>query len=571
MRKGKQVRSFKPILSLLLILAISLSCKLVDRIRSKGVVSGDYSKVAANLPNYDPKVPPPSPGALALRELAELEPSAGKLVGDVEAAERTALKSGLAQLRAQGGAGSDTELFSVLAHAKGRKDSNRVLAKVPMFGTVFPALFIYQGEVDSAIGGSHTSALIGGLVTGLSDILVPHLEAGANTSKSVTETQGGATSTMSLEIGRADDGSTKLGLGFKTAVTKDGVSGKSDVAAKIDGQRCPNAEGQLPFTIKVTLGAESGGTTYSRDVTAMVRAVVNDDAKVESYTMDLTQGTRQVKNGVAVYIETATTMKYDGANYTESNFRVIRNSQSATKANAEPLSIAGLEAAFATGLSALGIAEHTWQTGGCTKIEADSPGSVQPNSATKIPVSVRHKFDGSEVPSKLEAALSGAQSIDPTTLAKTSGTLTYTAPGETGKSATITLTATSRRGRATLDLNANTGGQQFTVSGTSGPVTFSGQICSLDKPFVINGTFANGSETQKFTPSSSTSGTVQEAGNSGGCTQSGGGTYKIILNEQGSGTLEFTETVTGVCGSFSNTKTVTFKVSLTPASGLSCQ
>jgi hypothetical protein len=110
----------------------------------------------------------------------------------------------------------------------------------------------------------------------------------------------------------------------------------------------------------------------------------------------------------------------------------------------------------------------------------------------------------------------------------------------------------------------------YTVSGTSGPVTFSGQICSLEKPFVINGKFANGSETQSFTPSSSTGGTVKEQGNSGGCTQSGGGTYKVTLDEQGSGTLEFTETVTGFCPPYSATKTVTFKVSLTPASGLSC-
>jgi hypothetical protein len=111
----------------------------------------------------------------------------------------------------------------------------------------------------------------------------------------------------------------------------------------------------------------------------------------------------------------------------------------------------------------------------------------------------------------------------------------------------------------------------YRVSGTSNNVSFSGEICSLDKPFVINGKFGNGSETQTFTPSGSTSGTVQEAGKSGGCTQSGGGTYKIVLNEQGAGTLGFTETVTGVCGPFSNTKTVTFKVSLQPASDLSCQ
>jgi hypothetical protein len=110
----------------------------------------------------------------------------------------------------------------------------------------------------------------------------------------------------------------------------------------------------------------------------------------------------------------------------------------------------------------------------------------------------------------------------------------------------------------------------YTVSGTSGPVTFSGQICSLDKPFVINGKFANGTETQSFTPSSSTSGAVKESGNSGGCTQTGGGTYKITMNDADSGILEFNETVTGICGPYSATKNATFKVTLTAAPGLSC-
>ena len=456
------MKNSKWVLSLLLILAVSLSCKLVDRFTSGGVVSGDYSKVASNLPNYDPNDPAPSPGAAALRQLAELEPSVEKLIRDVEAAERAALESALAELRSQQGA---TEPLSRVFEIKERKGSNLLGAKSPMVGAALPALFIYQGQVDSAIGGTQTTALIGGLVSGLNDIFAPHLEVGANLSKSVTEKKGGASSTMSVEIGRASDGSTKLGLGIKTEVTKDGVSAGADLAAKIDGQRCPNAEGQLPFTIKVTLGAESGGATYTREVTAMVRAVVNDDATVESHTMDLTQGTRQVKDGVAVYIETATTMKHDGANYSESNFRVIRHSQSATKANAEPLSIAGLEAAYATGLTALKIAEHSWLNGKCTKIEAPSPGAVAPSSTTAIPVTVRHRFDKSEVPSKLDAELSGEASVDPTTLAKTSGTLTYTAPGEAGKSATIKLTATSRRGRATLDLTANTGGAAYRIVG----------------------------------------------------------------------------------------------------------
>lgn len=544
------MKNSKWVLSLLLILTVSLSCKLVDRFRSGGVVSGDYSKVASNLPNYDPKDPAPSPGAAALRELAELEPSVERLIRDVEAAERAALKTALAELRAQRGA---TEQLSSALVVKKRKGSTMLDAKSPTVGTAFPALLIYQGQVDSAIGGAKTTALIGGLVSGLNDIFAPHLEVGANLGKSVTEKEGGASTTMSVEIGRANDGSTKLGLGIKTEVTKDGVSAASDLAAKIDGQRCPNAEGQVPFTIKVTLGAESGGATYSRDVTAMVRAVVNDDAKVESYTMDLMQGTRQVKDGVAVYIETATTMKHDGANYSESNFRVIRHSQSATKANAEPLSIAGLEAAYATGLTALKMAEHSWLSGGCTMIEAPSPGSVAPSSTTAIPVKVHQRFDKSEVPSKLEAVLSGEASVDPTTLAKTSGTLTYTAPGETGKSATIKLTATSRRGRATLDLTANTGGASYRIVGGLDDWQTNTEVCDIMKPFQLTG----GGFTMQL--SGGLSGTYTYTGP---FAAQGSGTYSISLPDGLGKPGTMTGGGAGSAGGFTNTGTENY--TLTP-------
>ena len=102
-------------------------------------------------------------------------------------------------------------------------------------------------------------------------------------------------------------------------------------------------------------------------------------------------------------------------------------------------------------------------------------------------MTVRHKFDGSEVPSKLDAALKGETSVDPTTLAKTSGTLTYTAPGETGKSATITLTATSRRGRATLDLTASTGGGSYQIVGGLDDWQTNTKVCDIMKPFTLTG------------------------------------------------------------------------------------
>lgn len=566
------MKNTKLVVPVLLLVAVTLSCKLLNRKSSTaidGVVS-DLSKIADNLANYDPNDPPPSPGAAALRRLAELEPSVAKLVVEVESAERAALQTGLADLRPQRSASNATDKYSAPSQVEGLRARNLFVAKSPMPGAALPALFILQGQVDSAIGGAHDAALVGGLVTGLSDILVPHLEVGAGTSKSVTETKAGATSTMSVEIGRADDGSTKFGLGFKTEATKDGVAAKSELDAKIDGQRCPNAEGQLPFTIKVRLGAESGGTAFTRDVSAMVRAVVNDDAKIESFTMDLVQGTREVKDGRQVYVESGVTMHYDGSDYAMSNGRVIRHSQQATAENARPLSEAGLDAAFATGLTALRIAEDTWLKGGCTKIEAPSPGAVAPSSTTAIPVTVRHRFDGSEVPSKLDAVLKGGKSVDPTSIAKTSGTLTYIAPGETGKSATIALTATSRRGRATLDLTASTGGQSYRVSGASNGVNFSGEICSLAKPFTIDATFPGGSAKTTFTPSSVTGGTSSVSGGGGGCVHSGGGNYSVTLKDDGPGSITWTTTDKLACPGFSNSRTATFTLPLQPAPDMAC-
>jgi hypothetical protein len=135
--------------------------------------------------------------------------------------------------------------------------------------------------------------------------------------------------------------------------------------------------------------------------------------------------------------------------------------------------------------SALLISENNWLKGGCVKIEATSPGTVKPGSTTDIPVKVIHRFDGSEVPSKLEAALSGEKSVDPTSLAKTPGTLTYTAPDEPGKSATIKLTATSRRGRATLDLTASTGGAAYRIVGGLDDWQTDTAVCDIMKPFTL--------------------------------------------------------------------------------------
>jgi hypothetical protein len=110
----------------------------------------------------------------------------------------------------------------------------------------------------------------------------------------------------------------------------------------------------------------------------------------------------------------------------------------------------------------------------------------------------------------------------------------------------------------------------YIVSGDSNGVTYSGEICRLDKPFRLSGTFPNGNEKLSFTPSNATSGTVKESGESGGCKNSGEGSYTVTLHEQGAGELQWTDTITSSCPPYSVTNTLTFSVPLIPAPNLSC-
>ena len=404
------------------------------------------------------------------------------------------------------------------------------------------AVFSPPAAVRSDGGGLSAAATVGLIVSAFTDMFVNQLPAVPTTSASKTATKGDATTKMSMELGRGEDGSTKFGIGLKTEASKEKTSAKSEMTAKVDGQRCPNAEGQVSFTITATLGSESGGSGTTQDLTTFVRATVGDDAEVTSTTFDMVQGTRQVKGGRQVYIETGGTYKY-GPNYSDgkvSNMRGIRNSQNATAEDVVNLHGPGIQAALDLGIASLASAQVAWQDGKCVKIEAPSPGKVEPGSTTAIPVNVISIFDGSNAPSKLKAALTGAESIDPTTLAKTPGTLTYTAPDEKGKSATILLTATSKRGKAKLELNANTGEKKQTyhvieTPGAGG--SWSGDcIEDLSKPFTVLFTGPGMTSTFIISPSSSTSGSLVEKQHvgMGGVTMDyeGNGSYTIIPTDK---------------------------------------
>jgi hypothetical protein len=131
-----------------------------------------------------------------------------------------------------------------------------------------------------------------------------------------------------------------------------------------------------------------------------------------------------------------------------------------------------------------------------------------------------HRKEGSEIAAKLDVVLSGETSIDPNLIPKTPGTLMYIAPSETGKTATIKLKATSRRGIATLDLTASTGTNSYRISGGLDDWYTDTVVCDITKPFTLTG----GGFTMKL--SGGLSGTYEYSGPFGA---RGTGTYEMAF------------------------------------------
>ncbi len=522
------MKNFKTVLpALAILLCVSLSCSMLkDKFAGEGKPALEFIKVA-KLERPKPDAPIVSPGAFAVRKLAEIDPTVAGLVTQLEATERAAMKTSIAAIPVEPDENKKKEKASSRAPALDpvRFESVRAIYA----GRPPAALMMFQAG-DTPLPGTFDGVFVGMFTGGFKSMLA-EVEIGTyNRKVSKTETNEGTTSTMDLEFGGTADGSTVLGISLKSESTKNGVKVSTDMQAKIEGNDCPNAEGQVQITVKIHLSARSGGAGYTQDLTAFIRMVVDDNANVSATTIDITQGTSRGRNGQETYVETGETIKYNNGDFgsgKQSNARVIQKTDNATGSDVQDAWVSGQSTAYGAAIGAMSAAESTWKDGRCIKIEARSPGLVDPGSGTEIPVKVRHKKDGTEVAAKLDVNLVGEASIDPTLIPKTPGTLMYVAPGETGKTATIKLKATSRRGIAMLDLTASTGTNSYRISGGLDEWYTDTIVCDITKPFTLTGTHGI-----KVDFSGGLSGTYTYSGTS--FSVQGSGTYEMSF-PQGQG------------------------------------
>lgn len=81
--------------------------------------------------------------------------------------------------------------------------------------------------------------------------------------------------------------------------------------------------------------------------------------------------------------------------------------------------------------------------------------------------------------------------------------------------------------------------KSYTVSGNAGPMTATGTVCSLDKPFTVKAA-GGGMQVQfSYTPTSDDGGRVTYSGGGAGAPMSGAGTYTVTETDKG-GTIKQT-------------------------------
>jgi hypothetical protein len=163
------------------------------------------------------------------------------------------------------------------------------------------------------------------------------------------------------------------------------------------------------------------------------------------------------------------------------------------------------------------------------------------------------KTDGGPAKGTVSAVLSngGAEVQPSSTPVPADAQFAYTAAPERDQQATVALEARSKRGvgRATIDFDTKAKG--YTASYSGDGLTITGTIDDLGAPFITNGTFPGGTATFTHIPNDERSGSLEVGGRGSGAQLSGGGTYTIVDNADGSKTmienLHACVDVSGIC------------------------
>lgn len=396
-----------------------------------------------------------------------------------------ALVPGIAALRAEVEADDAAFGERILAELGGDPDQPEAAPlPAPEGPTRGAARAVDDVMAGSYLAGSFTGTLISA-TTG-SDA-VRQLAIGA------TRTNGDGT----LSVKRTDADNVELEMSQKIA--KRGSSGAvvtTDYRFKIEGVVCPADDGEFDIRLRVhhqvdgdADGSSAGAT---EELIASMKGRLGEDASPERMHISTSQrSTERAPDGTSITV--ATRQQNDATDLAsffstaKAPIELVERSKEASDADVKRLTQRGQERAAGMLYGLIVAMMLHWSNGGCVEIDSEAPAVVKPGSVTDIPVEVTAKLSGDAVTAKVALALTGEQSLSAQELRTPDGRFSYTAPAAIGSSAKIALSATSRRGGATLTLTISTGGAHFAVSGGDGIFAGSGEWCEGASTFSIVG------------------------------------------------------------------------------------
>jgi hypothetical protein len=309
-------------------------------------------------------------------------------------------------------------------------------------------------------------------------------------------------------------------------VEKDGKAYEEIATGTLSGNICPDEQGRVPLDLSLEInGRLSDGVGFTMAFAVQAVGYVDDEANLVTVEEEIHAEMAVTRPNIWPF----------GGVTTEQAQLDLRNVASglvfdkdATRKVSGPDVRSNLEAAVAKSVAVLAIvtvelvydtARREWRSGCCVEVLVpENYLVVGTGSATPFTASVRHRFEGSDLPDPVTATMDanlGAGSVTPAdTPVPAPATFTYLAPDETGQ-ARVWLVSKSRRGIGKTKVHFEIRQTFYAVDTAIGlefKVPLTGLIHDFEEPFTLDsvGTNPSGGKyegTIEFTPTDADGGT----------------------------------------------------------------
>lgn len=444
----------------------------------------------SNVPTIDPNAPIPALSTDMIEAFSKELPELAAHREAILKAEREAMQGVVEGVRSKLGTPADPKKkVSSFIPSEGLSPIRLARSVGPYNSSFSLTPSAHAADFNMSALGSLQGGMIGAVVGLMLGPIATEMEgrAGSEGGTKTTPIENGGEVKAEFTVSAQPGSAATVELTTKMQIPLFLMDANSKLSVK--GSYCPSADGNVSVTVMYSSQGKAGKgkqVNYAKKIAATVHATVGEDANTANENIDTSQSDQDT---------------------------------------------ASLESSRLMGHTILLFAKDYWQGGKCIAIEAKSPGNVKHKATSVIPVAVRHKIDGASVPAKVAVELAGGASVSPSVIPRTPGEVTHVAVDEDGLM-TITLTALSRRGKATAKLDITTGKLNYDIKGGADDIEFLGVVCDFSEPFVASTYMQAPTIDLKewFTPTSKTGGTYKYSGKIRGFEAWGNGTYTITYD-----------------------------------------